>query len=113
MDTAKKLRELRQLKKMSQEELAYKIGVSQVTVGKWEQGTSIKHENLKKLSEIFEVPVEFLLEDKQINISPKIKNSTNNYVGYEFNVENNNNYPHIEELLSSINNLLIKISNKL
>lgn len=46
MNTARKLRELRQLNRMSQEELAYKIGVSQVTVGKWEQGTSIKHEHL-------------------------------------------------------------------
>ena len=111
MNTARKLRELRQLKRMSQEELAYKIGVSQVTIGKWEQGTSIKHEHLKKLSQTLEVPIEYLLEEKAVKIAPKIENSTNNYVGYEVNVENNSST--IEELLVKINVVLEKIANKL
>jgi DNA-binding XRE family transcriptional regulator len=34
MSTAIKIRQIRELKKMSQEDLAFKIGVSQVTIGK-------------------------------------------------------------------------------
>lgn len=105
MDTGIKLRRLREKKKLSQEELAEKIGVSQVTVGKWEQGSSIKHEHIKKLAEVFEVPVEYLLEGKQINmIQNNSDNTSNNNLGFEITVKTPNNI--INGLFNRIDKLI-------
>lgn len=104
MITAIKLKKLRELKKLTQEELAFKIGVSQVTVGNWEQGSSIKHEHLKKIAEVFEIPVDYLLEEKSITISPSIENSTNNYVAFEIVVKTPNEV--IKNLISKIDKLI-------
>ena len=65
MTTGTKIRHLREKKKLSQEELAYLVGVSQVTRGNWEQGKSIRHEFLKKLAKALEVSTDFLLEEVQ------------------------------------------------
>lgn len=110
MSVAIKIRQVRELKKMSQEDLAFKIGVSQVTIGKWEQGTSIKHEHLKKLSETLEIPIDYLLEEKQININPNIENSTNNYVAFEIIVKTPNEV--IEKLFDKIDKLIEALNNK-
>ncbi len=110
MSVAIKIRKLRELKKMSQEDLAFKIGVSQVTIGKWEQGTSIKHEHLKKLSETLEIPIDYLLEEKQINISPNIENSTNNYVAFEIIVKTPNEV--IEKLFDRMDKLIEALNNR-
>lgn len=110
MSVAIKIRQERELKKMSQEDLAFKIGVSQVTIGKWEQGTSIKHEHLKKLSETLEIPIDYLLEEKQININPNIENSTNNYVAFEIIVKTPNEV--IEKLFDKIDKLIEALNNK-
>lgn len=69
-----KIRRLRDNKRLSQEELAERVGVSQVTIGKWEQGTSIKHEYIKKLASSLEVSVDYLLEEKQTDLNPSITN---------------------------------------
>jgi hypothetical protein len=66
---------------------------------------------LKKISESLEVPVDYLLEEKQININPHIENSTNVGIGYEVNIENQN--PSIEEIFSRLDNLLNIINTKL
>ena len=46
-------------------ELAHLVGVSQVTIGNWEQGKSIKHEFIRKLANALEVSTDFLLEEMQ------------------------------------------------
>jgi transcriptional regulator with XRE-family HTH domain len=65
MTTGTKIRRIREQKRWSQEELAYHVGVSQVTIGNWEQGKSIKHEYLQALAQALEVTVGFLLEEEQ------------------------------------------------
>lgn len=65
MTTGTKIRHFREKKRMSQEELAHLIGVSQVTIGNWEQGKSIKHEFIRKLATALEISTDFLLEDVQ------------------------------------------------
>ena len=67
MTTGIKIRYCRQKNKLSQEELAHLVGVSQVTIGNWEQGKSIKHEFIKKLANALNVSSDFLLEDMQNN----------------------------------------------
>ena len=53
------LRDKRLLNKWTQEELAEKLDVSSKTVSTWENGsfTSIKNDNLDKLSEVFHVSI--------------------------------------------------------
>ncbi|MCF6132379.1 helix-turn-helix domain-containing protein [Flavobacterium wongokense] len=65
MTTGTKIRYFREKKKLSQEELAHLVGVSQVTIGNWEQGKSIKHEFIRKLAMALEVSTDFLLEEVQ------------------------------------------------
>ena len=65
MTTGTKIRHFREKKRLSQEELAHLVGVSQVTIGNWEQGKSIKHEFIRKLANALEVSTDFLLEDIQ------------------------------------------------
>ena len=65
MTTGTKIRHFREKKRLSQEELAHLVGVSQVTIGNWEQGKSIKHEFIRKLANALEVSTDYLLEDIQ------------------------------------------------
>ena len=57
-----RLKELRKEKKLTQEELAEKIGISKRTLANWEDGvSSIKENKLKILCEIFGVDMPYLL----------------------------------------------------
>lgn len=70
-----RLKELRKAKKLTQEELAREIGISKITVLRWENGErQIKLDKAQKLADFFGVSVGYLLgyEDndfeKQIRI---------------------------------------------
>ena len=67
MTTGTKIRYLREKKKISQEALAYAVGVSKVTIGNWEQGKSIKHDYIKKLADALDIPIDYLFEESQNN----------------------------------------------
>lgn len=60
------LRKARINKGMSQEQLAVHLNVVRQTVSKWEKGTSVPDaETLVQLSEVFEIPVNVLLDEPQ------------------------------------------------
>ncbi len=102
MKTGVKIARLREQRKLSQEQLADLVGVSQVTVGNWEQGKSIKHDHLKKISTVFDIPVDFLLDDdKKIIIQ---KNKDNSINGYEVTITTPSYV--IENLFSRIDKLI-------
>jgi transcriptional regulator with XRE-family HTH domain len=57
-----RLKELRELRKMTRVELAEKLGVTKLTILNWEHGThEIKGSNAKKLAEYFNVSIPYLL----------------------------------------------------
>ena len=57
-----KIKQLRKEKKLTQEELAEKIGISKRTLANWEDGVlSIKENKLKIMCEIFGVDMPYLL----------------------------------------------------
>ncbi|AZF92377.1 DNA-binding protein [Streptococcus phage CHPC879] len=57
-----RLKELRELRKMTRVELAEKIGVTKLTILNWEHGThEIKGSNAKKLADHFSVSIPYLL----------------------------------------------------
>jgi len=62
MTTGIKLKLLREKRKLSQEELAFKVGVVQATIGNWERGKSIKHEHLEKVAIALKVTPSYFFE---------------------------------------------------
>lgn len=62
------LKKLRTENKLSQEQLAEKLGLSRQSISKWEQGVSTPDiDNFIKLSELYNIPVDSLLKGKEIN----------------------------------------------
>ncbi len=69
MILADKISQLRKAQNWSQEDLAYKLGVSRQSVSKWEQGTSIPDlDKIIKLSQIFDVSCDYLLKDQNDSV---------------------------------------------
>jgi transcriptional regulator with XRE-family HTH domain len=65
-----RLKQLRKEKGLTQDKLAKKIGVTGRHVGKYETGMSFpSFETLKKLADVLEVPVSFLLEESTDNLA--------------------------------------------
>ena len=64
MDVSKRLRELRLDSGLSQQDVADKLNVTRVSVGKWEAGTSVPRPNkLEELASLFGTTVSYLLGD--------------------------------------------------
>lgn len=60
----KRIETLRKSKKISQEDLAEKVGVSRMTVYKWESGTSVpNYANMQALARALETTVSFFTDE--------------------------------------------------
>jgi len=76
MTFAEKLLQLRKKEGYSQEELANKLDVSRQAISRWEMGTAVPDStNLLKLSKVFSVSTDYLLNDdyESDNDLPKVK----------------------------------------
>ena len=73
-----RLKELRKEKKLTQKELAEKIGISKRTLAYWEKGeTNIKPDKANELAKLFNVSVSYLLgysDKKERSSSIELKN---------------------------------------
>jgi transcriptional regulator with XRE-family HTH domain len=59
----KKLKELRRKKGMTQKEVAVRLGIPPSTYRQWEEGTKPRDFTvLKKISALYEIPIEYLIE---------------------------------------------------
>lgn len=66
MNRSEKLAQLRKEKGLTQIELARELNVTRQAVSRWEVGDAIPStENLKRLSELYGVSLEYLLNDEQ------------------------------------------------
>lgn len=75
---------LRKRKKLTQEEFANKIKVSNKTISKWETGYSIpKLDDLSKISKYFNVPINVLV-NKELLDNYKIKSKFTRYLSFEY-----------------------------
>ena len=92
MKLSEKLKEYRNIFDLSQEELAEKLNVSRQVITKWESDRGMPEiSNLKTLATLFDVSVDFLLDDEKIVEYPIIKENykldKNNYSNrYDFAV---------------------------
>jgi len=102
MDIGTKIRKLREGKKLSQNELALELGISQTTLHNIEIGASQKINFLlmDKISRIFDKDLDYFLENNTVNINVK---ENKGQVSYK-NGTVNNNYP--EFLLDELKKLL-------
>lgn len=75
---------LRKRKKLTQEEFAKKMKISNKTVSKWETGYSIpKFDDLLKISKYFNVPINVLI-NKELLDNYKIKSKFTRYLSFEY-----------------------------
>ncbi len=76
MEFGDKLIEQRKMRGFSQEQLADKLGVSRQAISRWEAGSALPDvNNLKKISEIFEISIDYLLNDSCVPPKNDIKGS--------------------------------------
>ena len=91
MTTGIRLKLLREKRRLSQEELAYKVGVVQATIGNWEHGKSIKMEYIPKLAKILEVSTSYFMEENQtVTNQPPANVIVNNETGFEITIKTPN-----------------------
>jgi len=92
MTTGIKLKLLREKRKLSQEELAYKVGVVQATIGNWERGKSIKMEYIQKLADALDIPFSYFWDEKEKIADQLSKNfAVNNETNFEITIKAPNN----------------------
>ena len=122
MTIGEKLKELRLKNKMSQEELANKLGVTRQAVSKWEQNLALPDtNNLISIAKIFNVKVDELvnynteLSNDNTNVDD-IKNNDNSSNNNETNLDKNENKEiedvkntEIYKILSSVTFLICLI----
>ncbi|MDR0294720.1 MAG: helix-turn-helix transcriptional regulator [Prevotellaceae bacterium] len=88
MSIGTNIRQIRELKNLSQEHVAHELGVSQSSYARIENGTVIpKIDRLQQIAEILEIDMSTLLN--ATNIFHIIFNSTANQSGYVNNQSNN------------------------
>ncbi|HGA1080856.1 TPA: helix-turn-helix domain-containing protein [Streptococcus agalactiae] len=133
-----RLKELRKEKKLTQEELAGEIGVSKITILRWENGErQIKPDKAKELAKYFNVSVGYLLGyapnkkiDFQLNLDgttlhltkeqflalentsksiKKIKNTINESVKQEEYIKNASKYYDFEKVSRRLTDRLFEI----
>ena len=76
MNLAEKLVALRKEKGLTQKELAERLDVSRQAVSRWEVGIAVPStDNLKVLGELYEVPVDYLLNEEFENIAKQNKDA--------------------------------------
>lgn len=72
MTLATKLVSLRKQKGLTQMELAEKLNVSRQAISRWEVGAAVPStDNMKILGDLYEVPVDYLLNEEIENIAKK------------------------------------------
>lgn len=70
-----RIKELRKIKNISQEELANELSVSRQTISKWESDiVSPDINNIKMISNFFEVSTDYIINGKENKTSPKQNN---------------------------------------
>ena len=75
---------LRKRKKLTQEDFAKKMKISNKTISKWETGYSIpKFDDLLKISKYFNVPINVLI-NKELLDNYKIKSKFTRYLSFEY-----------------------------
>ena len=78
MELSKKIKQIRNENKLTQEQFAEKMLVSRTAVSKWENGTCYPSiDSLKYMSQTFKISLDKLLSNEEILLIAKIENQSN------------------------------------
>lgn len=94
MDIGFKIKELRQYKKVTQEELANAVGISTQAVSKWENGGTPDINLLPQIADYFEITIDELFNR---NIS-NFRSFEQKFSDYIANVDNKNIFMKVFEM---------------
>lgn len=78
MDVAEKLKLLRNASGLSQSQIADKLGISRTTYVKYESGASKPTRKLKEISALFDVSIDYLMDNSLENDTPTKSNIIKN-----------------------------------
>lgn len=79
--TGQRIRELREERDISQQELADMLGINRVSVTQWEKGTTAPaFQRIKLLSDIFNVSTDYLLCISDVKQEIKENNESSNFI---------------------------------
>ena len=106
MDTGERLRELREAKGLSQEEVAKAIGVGRVTYLKYENGENRPVRKLKELSSFFNVSIDYLLGNESPKVSKRDMNDLAKFLNKTEVMFDGNTYNLSEEDQQKLRNAL-------
>ena len=106
MDTGERLRELREAKGLSQEEVAKAIGVGRVTYLKYENGENRPVRKLKELSSFFNVSIDYLLGNESPKVSKRDMNDLAKFLNKTEVLFDGNTYNLSEEDQQKLRNAL-------
>lgn len=106
MDTGERLRELREAKGLSQEEVAKAIGVGRVTYLKYENGENRPVRKLKELSSFFNVSIDYLLGNESPKVSKRDMNDLAKFLNKTEIMFDGNTYNLSEEDQQKLRNAL-------
>ena len=109
-----KLRKIREKNKLSQQEIADQLQISQSTYSQWESDlTTFKVEYLPKLAEIFKIDVtELIVEGTVVKVMNNQEHKNNEYsvVGFEINMDVRDLYHKLllskDEIIQSKNEII-------
>lgn len=76
VEIGKRLRSLREDRKLTQAQFASRLGVTRGAVGNWERGLGIKFENIQTVATTFRVSVEWLASGKGQSYAPTPKEAS-------------------------------------
>ncbi len=112
-----KLKKIRTLKQLTQSEMAQKIGLTPSSYSNWELGKRKPRLNkLKKVADVFGVPVSYLTDDKEINLSESLEdqivNSNNEIKLPVLSGRNFANKSSEEEVFSDVRYIKFQLLNK-
>jgi transcriptional regulator with XRE-family HTH domain len=94
-----KIRDLRVMKRVTQDVLAEHLGVVKATVSSWENGKSIpKIDKIKKIAKYFDVDVDYFSSNVDVEEFPELKN---------FGNKNYNDCSHLLKIIETQEKLIV------
>jgi transcriptional regulator with XRE-family HTH domain len=113
MSIGSKIRKLRILQRMSQEELAYQLNVAQTSISNFESNKTIPDFLvMQKVCEVFKVSFEYFIEENTTNNNNNIEKAENCNIGFNTGIVNTIPEDIIENMLKRIISLENTLSKK-
>lgn len=108
----KRIKLLREMMDLTQEELSYDLRVSRTTINQWENASrQVKAKDIVKIADFFNVSADYLLGRKESSIRRQFSDTELNYI-MEVAIINNNIHEAMRSAFREATNMIIEESRK-